>query len=460
MRLIEASRSRLRLLVFSAVLLTALTGWAFHHVLVAIQFSEVRPGHFATAYAAAFLMLAWQVVLYTVDRPKRTTPRQQVQLDKLRVAVPIPAYNEDPELLRQCLASLLRQTRRPQIVYVVDDGSSVDYSDVEEWFFLAASHAGVEARWERQENAGKRHAQGRVFERLRGSVDLFLTTDSDAIFAPDAIEELLKPLADPKVQSVAGIVVAENAQKNLLTRFTDLLYVTAQLVDRASMSVMGSVLVNSGPIAVYRAELIWDNLNAYLNETFMGRAVVFSDDSMLTLYARMRGKTVQQSSAYVFSAMPENVSHHMRQYLRWMRGSTIRSVWRFRYLPLDSYAYWMHFFRWFQVVLTTVVFTAVFVVVPTVTGEFSWWLLAVPVLVGYAQSLRYLTFMRSDETLASQLWTYALAPVAMVWSLVVLRVVRWYAMATCWSALDKPNSWGTRQNGVEVSLEPQDKVPA
>jgi hyaluronan synthase len=459
MRVIEASRSRLRLLVFSAVLLTGLTAWAFHHVLVAVQFASVSPGHFATAYAAAFLMLAWQVVLYTVDRPKRTTPRQQVQLDKLRIAVPIPAYNEDPELLMQCLASLLNSTRRPQIIYVVDDGSKVDYTAVKGWFMQAAIKAGVRGLWERKENGGKRHAQGLVFERLRGKVDLFLTTDSDAVFAPNAIEELLKPLADPRVQSVAGIVVAENAQKNLLTRFTDLLYVTAQLVDRASMSVMGSVLVNSGPIAVYRAELVWDNLHGYLNETFMGRLVTFSDDSLLTLYARNRGRTVQQSSAYVFSAMPENVSHHLRQFLRWMRGSTIRSIWRFRYLPLNSYAYWMHFARWFQVVLTTVVFTGVFVVVPVRSGHFSPWLLIVPVLVGYAQSLRYLTFTRSDESAASQLLTFLLAPVAMLWAFTVLRVVRFYAMATC-----AKTGWGTRQNGVEVTAgQPsliKDAVPA
>jgi hypothetical protein len=48
----------------------------------------------------------------------------------------------------------------------------------------------------------------------------------------------------------------------------------------------------------------------------------------------------------------------------------------------------------------------------------------------------------------------------MLWSFFVLRIVRWYAMATCWSALEKPSSWGTRQNGVEVAAEPKDAIPA
>lgn len=65
----------------------------------------------------------------------------------------------------------------------------------------------------------------------------------------------------------------------------------------------------------------------------MSRPVTFSDDSLLTLYALVRGRVVQQPTAVVFTAMPEELGHHLRQYLRWMRGSSLRSRWRVRYLP-------------------------------------------------------------------------------------------------------------------------------
>jgi hyaluronan synthase len=210
---------------------------------------------------------------------------------------------------------------------------------------------------------------------------------------------------------------------------------------------MGAVLVNSGVLAAYRADLVVDNLDGYLNETFFGRRVEFSDDSMLTIYALQRGRAVQQPSAFAFTAMPENLSHHLRQFTRWMRGAWIRSWWRFKYLPLKHYAYWGHLIGWIQMALSTVIFSLLFVVWPVASQSFDPTLLLIPVIVGYGQSLRYLSFRRSDERLRSQLLTFALAPVAVLWAFFVLRVVRWYAIATCLRT-----GWGTRTAGVEVAL--------
>jgi hypothetical protein len=68
------------------------------------------------------------------------------------------------------------------------------------------------------------------------------------------------------------------------------------------------------------------------------------------------------------------------------------------------------------------------------------------VLVGYATALKYLLVSRDDETLASQLGTFLLAPVVFLWSFFVLRPLRLYAIATCLST-----GWGTRTGGVEVT---------
>jgi hyaluronan synthase len=214
------------------------------------------------------------------------------------------------------------------------------------------------------------------------------------------------------------------------------------------MSAMGSVIVNSGPLAAYRAAVIRDNLDSYLNETFLGRPVGFSDDSMLTLYALLRGRTVQQPTAVVFTAMPEKTSHLLRMYCRWMRGSTIRSIWRLRYLPLNRAAYWLHLMRWFQMALSTVVLGWLLVVEPFGYGNrppasFA----VVPFLIGWAQGLRYLSIARSDESFGSRVVTWLLMPLAVVWAWTVLRAMRWYGMVTC-----AKTGWGTRQNGAEVSL--------
>src|SRR5690606_34763955 len=264
--------------------------------------------------------------------------------------------------LRACLASMIDQTRKPNMIYVVDDGSThtQGYGEIRQWFLHAAIEAGIMPAWHRQKNQGKRHAQAAAI-LATPDADIYWTVDSDTISDPKALQELLKPFANRRVQSVAGIVMAANVRSSFLTRFTDLWFVAGQLTDRSSLSVFGSVWVNSGPIAAYRAAVIRDNLDAYLSETFLGRRVPFSDDSLMTLFAMLRGRTVQQPTAFAYSLMPERTGHFMRMFLRWMRGSFIRSCWRMRYLPLSSYGYWAHLLRWIQTVASTLLFLTIVV---------------------------------------------------------------------------------------------------
>ncbi|WP_255305833.1 glycosyltransferase family 2 protein [Streptomyces sp. Wb2n-11] len=285
--------------------------------------------------------------------------------------------------------------------------------------------------------------------RVSPEADGCITVDSDSCLAPNAVEEVLIPFSRPRVQSVAGIVIATNNRANLLTRVTDLWFVTSQLVDRSGQSAAGAVMVNSGPLAACRAPVIRDNLDSYLNETFMGRPVMFSDDSLMTLYAQERGLTVQQPSAIVFTAMPEKWSHFSRMYLRWMRGSTIRSVWRMRYLSMARPAFWLHLLRWFQMFLTQMVTVWLLVVEPVAFDNLPpATMLWVPFIIGWAQGLRYLGVIRSDERIRSRALTY------------MADDARGDRAGLDGAALDAlvrhrhvcRTGWGTRQNGAEVSL--------
>ncbi|TDD37827.1 glycosyltransferase family 2 protein [Actinomadura sp. KC06] len=446
MKIYEARRARGRLITVMLGLLVAAVGWSIHHAMVTMQALNGDTRKFGMVYSLSAAMLVFQLVLAHAERPFTVTRRQQRHLDSLNLAVLVPAYNEDPELLVRCLMSLGNQTRRPDHILVVDDGSDkVDLSAVRAWFLAEGARTGLRTSWVRTPNRGKRQAHGTAIS-MAPDADAFLTVDSDAILDREAVAEGLKPLARKDVQAVAGVVLAANNRTTLLARFTDLWYVTSQLIDRSSLSAMGSVLVNSGPLAFYRAETVRQYLDTYLNETLAGREVRFSDDSMLTLFAKLEGRTVQQPSSFVFTAMPEKVGNHFRQYTRWMRGSTVRSLWRFRYLPVTSLAYWLHFSRWVSMAVSTMLFAALFLVQPVVDGALTLSLLAMTVLIGYAQCLRYLTVWRSDQSVCSQWATWMLAPLAALWAYFILRPVRWYAMATCLRT-----GWGTRAE-VEVTL--------
>jgi hyaluronan synthase len=426
------------LLVGGALVLLA---WATYRLLALI----VGGAPVLWVYLVCIGMLATQLLVAAFDRPRRAHGRHIARLEHAKVAVLAPVYNEDETVLRDALASLLRQTRPPDAVCVVDDGStSGDYARVRDWFTVAGPAAGVAVTWQRQANAGKRHAQV-AGARTCPDADLYVTIDSDTQLDPRAIAESLEPFADPKVQSVAGTVLVTNYDTNLMTRLQESWFASMQMVDRAFLSRLGSVLVNSGALATVRASVLWDNVDDYLGERLFGRPVMTSDDSLLTLYAQRAGRTVHQSSAFAFTQMPSTLGGHRRQQLRWMRGAFLRSGTRFEQLRVGSVGYWYHLGRWVQYAAATAV--CVLLACSGALLRPGVWLMTA-LVVGAAQLLLaapYLSVRRSDQS-ARQRWAVvACAPLVGWWRVTFLRVLRWYAMATFADV-----AWGTRKT-VEVT---------
>jgi hyaluronan synthase len=447
-------RQSRRLPVIAATF-AVITAWAFYR---GVSVEEAFRGHDSSAFlwTALFLAAGHQIALSWFDRPFTVTPEQQEKLDRLKVTVNVPVFNEDPAVVDRDLYALFSQTRLPNRVQVVDDGSEVDgepvdYSEVRD-YWLRNAPPGVDFSWVRTPNGGKRHAQAVTFRE--DDSDISATLDSDTALERSALEEGLKPFANRRVQSVAGIEVAYNAHANLLTRVSSVRQVAWQMTQCSVLSMAGNILVNRGTFALYRGDVIRDNLDAYLGETWFGKPVKYSDDSLLTLYALQRGRAVQQLTAFQLPMYPEKAGHALRQWLRWMRGSTIRNCWRLRYLPVFSYGWLMSLLSWWQFAVSWAAYLMVFAVRPA-EGHFSIAPVLIVLLSSYLVALRNLLIKRSDHTPGQQLDTWLLAPLSFLWSLSVLRPARVYAMLTC-----AVNEWGTRGK-VEVGIrEPAAPVRA
>lgn len=437
-----------RAVLGASMILALLTLWGIHHIIAVDRYADTGTPRLAIIYAVLFVMLCWQVFYGYFEKPHTATARQWEQLQQLDVAVIMPIYNEDPKIVRESIESMLRQSRPLQAISVCDDGSNlVDYAELQEWFHQACEQAGVAGYWTRTKNGGKRHAQMAARERVDWC-DIYAMIDSDSVLDPRATEEALKAFADPQVMSVASMVAAANTKQNLFTRVMDLWYVGLQFTDRSLMSRFNSVLVNYGALAYYRAEVVDDNVDAYLNETFRNQEMRISDDSLLTLYALLKGKTVQQVTSWAFTYMPTTFKHHKNQQIRWMRGSFIRSMWRFRYLPMARFAFWGHLTKWVQYALATVAIVCVLATQDLTNWKTVGLLLLIQAAIYYGVMLRYLTIRRSDESALYQLGTWAMTPFAAVWAGTFLRVWRIYAMLTCVNM-----AWGTRDK-VEVVAAP------
>ena len=243
----------------------AWTCW--HTASVAAGFAG-HGNRLAFSWAVSFLLLWWVPVSW-FERPHKVTARQQRQISDLTVVVQIPIYNEDPAALRACLESVLAQSRLPERVRAVDDGSADPCVDVRDWFLAEARAAGIDATWQRTVNQGKRHAQ--MTALATDDSDIIVTLDSDSVLDFRAIEEGLRPFSDPEVTSVAGLVAVLNTKTNWLTFLTAMLYTPFTRGFRSAQSVLRCVLVNSGTLALYRGPVVRKYAGVYENERFWGR---------------------------------------------------------------------------------------------------------------------------------------------------------------------------------------------
>jgi hyaluronan synthase len=288
---------RKRLVCTFVALAVAVYATTYHLVL----------GHRATpAMTALYLFDAGLVTYYllAVGWARRFTDRAPA---RGRLVCLVPAFEEEPELLHAALDALLRGSVVPDEIHVMDDGSV--QNDV-----VRFRHKRI--TWHRQANAGKRYAQANILRQLRrDDWDFILTVDGDSVPDRRAVERLLQAMTDPKIMAATGLILTRNWSKNLLTRISDLNIGTSCLMIRTSRSVLGAVETTSGALAMYRAEVVFDNLADYVASGTNG------DDRRLTMYALMRGDVVVVNDAHVHSAMPETVRGLYRQRLRWGKSA-------------------------------------------------------------------------------------------------------------------------------------------
>lgn len=235
--------------------------------------------------------------------PKKTKIEK---LENSKIIAIIPAYNEDPELLKNTIRSIQEQSFSVQEIHVVDDGSIP----------AVVPFASEGVIWHRQINKGKRHAQGCAIKQIdENTVDFILTVDSDSVLAKDAVEKLVLAFeADEKIMGATGFVVTRNYDKNWITRVSDINIGVSCFVTRPSRSLTGSLETTSGALSMYRKEILFENLTHYLNSG------TYSDDRQLCMYSEIAGKAVGVQEALVFSDMPTTFKGLWNQRKRWGKG--------------------------------------------------------------------------------------------------------------------------------------------
>lgn len=283
------------------------------------------------AYLCTKLVLS---LLYR-DQPRHRLPdRGSLNESHHRISVVLPHYNESIESLIQALDSLLSQTRLVDQIIFIDDGSpdrQVHEALVQKKEELDRQNLGLEIIVLRQEeNQGKKKVQEIAFQRVTG--DIIMLLDSDGVISPNTVEDMIRAFNDKKIGCVVGRITPRNPNVNLLTRMQDIIYSNSFQMGRRAQSKLGTVLVCSGALSMYRADLIKKNMDIFRKEKFLGIPCITGDDRLLTMIVMKEGyQSVYQDTAICKTDVPTKLKKYFRQQVRWNKSAFLMTIYSFRY---------------------------------------------------------------------------------------------------------------------------------
>jgi cellulose synthase/poly-beta-1,6-N-acetylglucosamine synthase-like glycosyltransferase/peptidoglycan/xylan/chitin deacetylase (PgdA/CDA1 family)/spore germination protein YaaH len=225
-----------------------------------------------------------------------------------RVAVLIPAYNEEKVIVRTIRSVMMSNYKNIRII-VIDDGSK-DNTYRAACDAYPADIASGRLTVLTKPNGGKADALN--YALARTDEEVYVGIDADGVIAHDAITNLVCHFANPEIGAVAGNAKVGN-RVNLWTRWQALEYITSQNFERRALDLFDVVMVVPGAIGAWRTQAVKDGGGYHTNTV--------AEDADLTMNLLEQGYAViYEDSALAFTEAPVNMDGLMRQRFRWSFG--------------------------------------------------------------------------------------------------------------------------------------------
>jgi len=264
------------------------------------------------------LLTVGALAVYDRLRPYSLGTQGQIAAYRPKVAVLIPAYNEEKVITRTVRSVLDSDYPNLQVI-VIDDGSKDRTLEVARRAFAQEEAEGRVLILTRP-NSGKADALNYGREHLTDE-EIFVGIDADTIIAPDAISHLVPHFLNPRVGAIAGNAKVGN-RVNLWTRWQALEYITSQNFERRALNTLGAVSVVPGAIGAWRVSAV-SEAGGFHPDTV-------AEDADLTMALLRRGYRVEyEDQALAYTEAPTNASGLMRQRFRWSFG-ILQSVYKHR----------------------------------------------------------------------------------------------------------------------------------
>jgi cellulose synthase/poly-beta-1,6-N-acetylglucosamine synthase-like glycosyltransferase len=312
----------------------------------------------------------------------------------------IAGYNE-ADTIASTLGSVWGTYPRLEII-VVDDGSKDAMAANARRF--ASNHAGILVL-SRPDRGGKSSAMNFALRYTQAEVVVIIDADSE--LGPNAIWEIVQPMADPGIGGVAGSILVRNPFTSLATWFQAYEYLSTIFVGRMTSALLTILGIVSGAFGAFRRDAL---------DKVQGWDVGPPEDLDLTLALRKAGYRIGFAPySLCFTDAPESFVALFKQRRRRDRSGVIRCHFR---KHLDLALPWSAHFRfsnllllaenWFFSVICPygiLVWTIAFMVSPPE----DWWQILFALYLCYlvfefitvATNLFYTTHFRKDLLVCS-----------------------------------------------------------
>ncbi|MFJ3380601.1 glycosyltransferase family 2 protein [Curtobacterium sp. NPDC090217] len=280
-----------------------------------LQIRQMVDGHPEFYLFAVYSAVIWLLWLLKVVLSARYRPFTGTYVGTTSVVVPV--VDEPLDLFRDVIGRMVEQ-RPGEIIVVINGKRNEALEEVCEEFAPLV-------RWTHTPIPGKRNAVKVGTEMSNG--DITVLVDSDTVWTPGALEELLKPFAD---ESVGGVTTRQRIlepERSWITRWADWLENSRALYSMPAQSVLGQIGCLPGRTIAFRRNILMRVMDRFMHEKFMGVFLEVSDDRTLTNLTLKEGyRTVYQYTSLVYTDAPLQVKKLFKQQLRWARGSQYNTL--------------------------------------------------------------------------------------------------------------------------------------
>ncbi len=224
-----------------------------------------------------------------------------------KVSILIPGHNE-ADSIEQCVLSLAEQTFQDFEIVCVSDGSTDETYKImqrlqREGKVDKIAECAIRGGKSSAINLGMRLASG----------DIVIVIDCDCSFERTAIEELLRPFADPKMGAVGGSILVRNGEKSITASLQAIEYMVAIQLGRTALDIFGQLAIISGAFGAFRRE-------AFMHVGMMDPGP--GEDGDITMRLRLYGYKIGFALRSVaYTDVPVHMYNLIMQRKRWERDA-------------------------------------------------------------------------------------------------------------------------------------------